>query len=279
MCIDAREALTWWTPDPLAFGLVTVSSAIYVRGLRVLGPNHGVRTWERACFFAGQLALLVALVSPVDRLSDVLFSAHMSQHEIIMLVAPPLIVLGRPWVALLFALSPVARARVTRRMKEPRLLAWFRVAAHPVTVVLLHALVIWVWHVPSLFEAALRSEPVHAVQHGMFFVTAALFWWSIVRGRHGRAGYGLAALLVFATAMHTSVLGALLTVTTKLWYPLYAERAAPWGEDAAGDQSLAGIVMWVPSGVLLTLLALGLFATWLGEAARRVALAERRRAS
>src|SRR4051812_26098825 len=100
MCIDAREAMTWWTADPVAFGVVVISSSVYVRGLRAVwaaaGSGRGIRKHEAALFFAGQLSLLIALVSPVDRLSDILFSAHMTQHEIIMLVAPPLIVLGRP---------------------------------------------------------------------------------------------------------------------------------------------------------------------------------------
>jgi putative membrane protein len=280
MCIDAKEAMTWWTADPLALGLVALSSSIYVRGLRALRRfGHGVRRWEVACFFAGQLSLLVALVSPIDRLSDLLFSAHMTQHEIIMLVAPPLIVLGRPWVALLWALPDRARARFATTLRRPRVLAAWRRATGPVLVVAIHAAVVWLWHVPELFEAAMRSEAVHSVQHASFFLTAALFWWAILRGRYGRLGYGLAVALVFATAMHTSVLGALITVATQLWYPIYAVRGAPLQLDAREDQALAGIIMWIPAGVLLTLVALALFAAWLGEAGRRVAAAERRRTS
>jgi putative membrane protein len=285
MCIDAAEAMTWWTADPLAIGAVTLSSAIYVRGLRGLwstsgaGFGHGIRRWEAASFLAGQLSLLIALVSPIDRLSDLLFSAHMTQHEIIMLVAPPLLVLGRPWVALMWALPPRARARVGSAMKSPRLLGAWRGATGPLVLVLLHAIVIWLWHVPDLFEAAMRSEAVHAVQHASFFATAALFWWAILRGRYGRIGYGLAVGFVFATAMHTSVLGALITVAGNLWYPIYAARGAPWQVDALDDQTLAGLVMWIPAGLLFTLVALALFAAWLGEAGRRVAAAERRRAT
>jgi putative membrane protein len=117
------------------------------------------------------------------------------------------------------------------------------------------------------------------VQHASFFVTAALFWWAILRGRYGRLGYGLAVGFVFATAMHTSILGALITVAGTLWYPIYAARGAPWQLDAMEDQTLAGLVMWIPAGLLLTFVALALFAAWLGEAGRRVRLAERRRAT
>jgi cytochrome c oxidase assembly factor CtaG len=147
----------------------------------------------------------------------------------------------------------------------------------PLVILLLHGLVLWLWHVPALFEAALRNEAVHALQHASFFATASIFWWGIARGRYGRGGYGLASAFVFATAMHTSVLGALLTVASRLWYPLYAARAQPWDIDVLQDQQLAGLIMWVPAGVLLGLLALALFAAWLGESGRRVAHLERRR--
>jgi putative membrane protein len=283
MCIDATQAMTWWTADPVAIGAILLPSAVYAGGLSRLwhsvGVGHGVRRGEAVCFALGQLALFIALVSPVDRLSDILFSAHMTQHEIIMLVAPPLIVLGRPWVALLWALPPASRTRLGSALRQPRVLRPWRVVSAPLTVVVLHAIVVWLWHVPEAFEAALRSEVVHSVQHASFFVTAALFWWAILRGRYGRVGYGLAVAFVFATAMHTSVLGALLTVAGSVWYPLYAARGAPFGVDAQEDQTLAGLVMWIPAGLVFTLVALALFAAWLGEAGRRVALAERRRST
>lgn len=281
MCIDAREALGWWTADPLAIGTITLSSAVYAGGTmrlwRRVGTGHGIARWEALAFALGQLSLVVALISPVDRLSDLLFSAHMTQHEVIMLVAPPLVVLGRPVVALMWALPARVRARAGEAAAHPSVRGAWRRVSSPLPVMLVHGLVVWLWHLPSLFEAALRSEAVHAVQHAMFFATASLFWWSIVRGRYGRAGYGLAVLFVFATAAHTSVLGALLTVAERIVYPLYAERGAPFEIDAAEDQQLAGLIMWIPAGMVFALAALALFAAWLGESGRRVAAAERRR--
>jgi putative membrane protein len=172
-----------------------------------------------------------------------------------------------------------ARARATHGMKRPRVVRAWRALTAPLLVVLVHGIVVWLWHIPALFDAAMRSEAVHSVQHASFFFTAALFWWAIVRGRYGRLGYGLAVGFVFATAMHTSILGALITVAGSLWYPVYAARGAPFGIDATEDQSLAGLVMWIPAGLVLTFAALALFAAWLGEAGRRVAVAERRRST
>jgi putative membrane protein len=272
MCIEAREAITWWTADPLAIGTCLSSSALYVLGVSRLwksgGIGHGIRRWEVLCFALGELTLLLALVSPIDRLSDLLFSAHMTQHEIIMVVSPPLFVLGRPGVAFAWAHGGLGRV-------SSRIVAW----TSPFVALLAHTVVVWLWHVPSLFEAALESEAVHAVQHFTFFATAMLFWWAVVRGRYGRLGYGLAAAFVFATAMHTSILGALLTIAGRVWYPLNAVRATSAGVDPLEDQQLAGLVMWVPAGVVLGLAALALFAAWLGEAGRRVAQAERRRSA
>ncbi len=282
MCIEAKEALGWWSFDPLALSVIGTSSIIYARGTSLLwrsaGVGAGIRVREAAAFAVGQLTLLVALVSPVDRLSDLLFSAHMTQHEILLIVAPPLIVLGRPIVALGWAFGARRRASVLRGLTAPLSRALWNRVSSPLVILLLHALVLWLWHIPALFEAALESEAVHALQHASFFATAFVFWWAIVRGRYGRGGYGLASAFVFATAMHTSVLGALLTVASRLWYPLYAARGEAWGVDVLQDQELAGLIMWVPAGVLLALLALALFAAWLGEAGRRVADAERRRA-
>jgi putative membrane protein len=166
-----------------------------------------------------------------------------------------------------------------RGLTSPALTRAWRWVSAPFSILLLHGLVIWLWHLPALFEAALRSEAVHAAQHASFFMTACVFWWGILRGRYGRGGYGVAAAFVFATAMHTSVLGALLTVAGRLWYPLYVARGQPYAVDALEDQELAGLIMWVPAGVLLGLLALALFAAWLGEAGRQVRHSERRRSA
>jgi putative membrane protein len=271
--LAAAEVLSSFTWDPLVLFGLALSSYGYARGLRRLwksaGAFHGVRPVEAGAYAAGIFGVAVALVSPLDPLSDKLFSAHMSQHEVLMLVAAPLIVLGRPLVPFLWALSPRLRERATAIARGERARGLWRALTGPLFVVLLHGVVVWVWHVPALFEAALLSEVVHAAQHAMFFVTAALFWWSLIHGRYGRAGYGMGVLYVFVTALHTSILGALMTVARRVWYPLYEGRAAAVGVEAIDDQALAGIIMWVPSGVLFAVLGLALFAAWIGEAERR----------
>jgi cytochrome c oxidase assembly factor CtaG len=266
----------WWTWSPLVLLLLVASGILYVRGVRQLwsrlGAGQGVRWWEVTAFALGWLSLWVALISPLDRLSDILFSAHMAQHEILMVVAAPLLVIGRPFLPVLWALPADMRERFGAWARRPMVRGAWAWATGPFVVLALHATAVWVWHAPALFEAALHSETVHAFQHLCFFWTAVLFWWSMVQGGYGRLGYGIAALFVFATAVQTSVLGALLTFASVLWYPTYGGRSAAWGVTALADQQLAGLYMWVPSGLTFLVLGIALVAAWIGEAERRVAL-------
>jgi putative membrane protein len=154
----------------------------------------------------------------------------------------------------------------------PTLERGWHVLTAPLVVFLLHAVALWIWHAPRLFEWALAHEGVHAVQHLMFFWTAALFWWAMVHGRFGRGGYGVAVLYVFLTCVHSSVLGALATLADKPWYPTYVLRGAEGRIDALADQQLAGLIMWIPSGVIFIVVGLALFAAWLGESDKRARL-------
>jgi putative membrane protein len=258
----------------IAVGLLGAASAYAlgtVRLWRRAGSGHGVRPFQAAAYAAGLLSLWIALLSPLDRLADVLFSAHMGQHEVLMLVAPPLIVLGRPLYALAWALPEAARRRATLVVQGPGFQHAWHGLTHPLVVLLLHGATLWLWHVPRFFEEALGHEGVHAVQHASFFVTAALFWWALVHGRYGRVGYGAAVFFVFATAMHSGLLGAMITFAQRQWYPTHALRTGAAGVDPLQDQQLAGLIMWIPAGVLLAVLGLALLSAWLGEAERRSA--------
>jgi putative membrane protein len=269
-------ALGHWAFEPVTILLLLVSAAWYARGVVALwaraGRGRGVRVWEVAAFGAGLLSLGLGLLSPLAWVSQILFSAHMTQHELLMLVSAPLLVFGRPLQACFWAFSPRRRewlAGLARSGMAPT--AWHALTGAAAACGL-HALALWAWHVPAFFEAALRSEAIHALQHASFVLTAALFWWGVVEGRYGRAGYGVGVLYVFLTAVHSSVLGALMTIAPSAWYPSYAVTSARWQIDALHDQQLAGLVMWVPSGVVWIVLGLALLAAWLGESERRARL-------
>jgi putative membrane protein len=274
---QAQQAARW-TWDPWGLAAVAPAAALYARGLSMLWGRGkkglGVRRWQAGCYAAGVVVLAVALLSPLDAWSDFRFWVHMSQHELIMTVAAPLMVLGRPLYVCFWALPLGARRRARGVLATPRFKIAWSFASAPLFVLTLHAVVRWIWHIPALFEAAMASDALHALQHFSFFATAALFWWAISNGRYGRAGYGLGLLFVFVTAFHTSLLAALLTVAPEGFYPIYALQGLESSPELLEDQELGGLIMWVPSAVLLLVSALALFVAWLGEGERRARRAD-----
>jgi putative membrane protein len=260
----------------LAISLAVFASVFAIGTARVwrsAGVGRGILPKEVLAFFCGWLALAGALLSPLDEWSETLFVAHMAQHELLMVVAAPLIALSSPLVALLWACPAPARRRLIDVVRRPAVVTGWAVLTAPPTVWILHAVALWIWHLPSLYDAALEHEEVHAIQHLCFFMTAALFWWSLVRGRYGRVGYGAAVLYLFATSLHSGVLGALIAFSPDVWYPLYASNSGAWGLTPLEDQQLAGLLMWVPAGLVFTIGGLAFFAAWLRESGRRARLA------
>jgi cytochrome c oxidase assembly factor CtaG len=216
--------------------------------------------------------LLVALMSPLHRLGGALFSAHMAQHELLMAVAAPLLVLGRPLVPFVWALSMSWRRTAGSWVAVAPVRGAWDLLTLPLVAWTLHAAAIWLWHAPPLFEATLRSELIHTLQHLSFLGSGLLFWWALLRGRQGRLGGPAAVLYLFTTSLHTTVLGALLTFSSRLWYPLYGSSTAPWGLTPLEDQQLAGLIMWVPANLAYLIAALVIVSTWLKEPSPRVAL-------
>jgi putative membrane protein len=264
----APGALSAW--DLAALAALTAVGALYLHGwerLRRRGVVLPVR--ERAAFATGWSVLAVAMLPPLDALAVESFSVHMVQHELMMLVGAPLVIAGRPLAACVWGLPDGWRVHAGALLSaRPARAAWRAVSA-PATAWALHGLAIWVWHVPELYTAAVRHEAAHAVQHASFVASAALFWFGLVYGRYGRAGYGAAVFYVFTTVVHTGLLGAILTLARVPLYRVYVEPAAARGVDVLADQQLAGLLMWIPAGTVLTLFGIALFAAWIGEAERR----------
>lgn len=267
------ELWRFWGKDPPVIIGLALSGWLYARGTRRLwsrsAPGRGLRKWEAAAFVAGWFSLFVALLSPLHPWSAVLFSVHMTQHEILLLVSAPLLVLGRPLIPTLWALPLEWRRSVGAMCKTN----WFqrcrRALTRPAAAWAIHAVAMWVWHLPVLFQAALRSDFIHLIQHLCFFGTALLFWWAMIHGPQGWRGYGTAVLYVFTTVLHSGLLGALITFAPGLWYPWYENSTASWGLTPLEDQQLAGLLMWIPAGVLYTFAGLLLLLGWLHEAERR----------
>jgi putative membrane protein len=141
---------------------------------------------------------------------------------------------------------------------------------NPLAAWAIHAAALWVWHAPQLFEATLRRDLVHTLQHVCFLGSALLFWWALIHGPQGLMGYGTAVLYVFTTSVHSGVLGALITFARTVWYPAYTQTTASWGLTALEDQQLGGLIMWVPAGLVYIVAGLALCAGWMRESERRV---------
>lgn len=251
-----------WTFDPWIVVPLLLTGLLYDLGsmrlsLRMRAGKH--RFSHALAFWSGWLALAGALVSPLHWLGEHLFTVHMIEHEIVMAVAAPLIVIARPIGAFFWALPRTGRHSVLRVFQALRDV-WRYITRGNVST-LLHGLVIWIWHVPLLFDAAVTNTTLHRLQHLSFFLAAVLFWWSVL----WVSDRGIAAWHLFVTMMHTSVLGALIALAPRVLYVAQTRMAADWGVTPLEDQQLAGIVMWVPAGTIYAGGALVLLALWISK--------------
>lgn len=215
-------------------------------------------------FWCGWISLLVALVSPLHPLGEVLFSAHMVQHEILMLVSAPLLVLSKPLVTFLWELPFEWRRNLGNWAKRDYIRKPWVFLTEPFSAWCIHAAAIWIWHAPFMFDLTLNSDLAHTAQHLSFFFSALLFWWALFYAR-GRKSYGAGVLYVFTTAIHTSILGALLTFAPHVWYAPYSMTTAAWGFTPLEDQQVGGLIMWVPASLVYLAASLWLFSGWLRE--------------
>lgn len=255
-----------WTFDPWIVVPLLAFGATYVAGVLVLrqrtSRTAAARISNHLACFAGWLTLAAALVSPLHWLGERLFTFHMIEHEIIMAVSAPLIVVARPVGTLLWSLPRRARLMTGRLMRHPASRAVWTLLSTGRNATLLHGIAIWIWHAPNLFDAAIVNIALHRLQHLSFFATAILFWWAVFR----RSDTGTAAWHVFITMLHTSILGALIALAPRVLYQQQTATAAAWGLSALEDQQLAGIVMWVPAGTIYAGAALALLAIWIRSA-------------
>jgi putative membrane protein len=253
-----------WNLDPVLLGGFLLAAWAYRRG-QTSGPRRPVDTRRAWCFAAALAALGVALVSPLDALSGALASAHMVQHLLLLLVAAPLLALSAPASAILRG-SPLAVRRASGRWRRRLGLTHGNLAVlhHPAAVWLLSVGVLWFWHAAAPYDAALDNEFLHVLEHASFLVTAVLFWHAVIGVRGAaRVSGGLDVLLVFAMAMQSVFLSALLTFARTPWYSGYATTTASWGLDPLADQQVAGVIMWIPAGGIYLAAALVLLVTWI----------------
>ena len=268
-----------WSFDP-ALALLIAAALLYSAGdARRPSPARlrAERRWQTACFYAGLAVLAVALNSPLDALSQSLFWAHMVQHVLLLLVAPPLIVLARPWIRLWRSLPLSWRRPIARALGTGESTAWLRgisrVLGRPLASFVLFSGVLLAWHVPVLFDATLRSEALHVLEHSLFFVTALLFWKQVIHSPPLRARLAAAQRIAYVVGAMVVSWG-LAVVLALAPHPLYAhyalEAARPGGLSALGDQQLAAGIMWVPGSITFVIVIFVYVHRWLAPAAAPV---------
>lgn len=247
--------------DLVVLVLLVATALAYGLGVRrawaAAGRGRLVTRGQVGCFAAALATLAVALLPPLAARADDSLVAHMVQHVLLLTVASPLLVLGAPVPALLWALPEKGRAAGTvpwRRLLRSHSRRWLPWVSGSLVVA---SVTMAAWHAPVLYEAALHHEPLHALEHATFLATATTFWWAL--GLGSRRPKGGAVPVVFVAALPGTALGAALTLASHPWYASYPSLA---------DQQLAGVVMWGFAGLAYVLIAAALFGVWLGGVER-----------
>jgi putative membrane protein len=249
-----QNAFDSWTPPVLTIATLLIIAAIYARGFRRLHRQMPDRfpTWRLAMFTAGIAALFIAIASPLEELDDLLLQIHMTQHLLLMIVAPPLLLAGAPAIALVRGLPPrVAKAIVGPILRSSIVRRLFTGLTEPLVCWIAFVAATWGWHLPATFQLALRSDGWHVVEHACFFTTALMFWYPVVQPWPSAARWPRWAMLPYLLLAdgQNTVLAALFMFSDRLIYPFYASAPHIAGFTPLGDQVVAGAIMWVPGSI------------------------------
>ncbi len=258
-----------WSPQPSVLAGVTALAVLYViawRRGRATGSPHRPGYGRLTLWFGGLLTILVALVSPVDGLGDQLLVMHMVQHVLLLDIAPILLILG---------CNKVLLRPVTRRLHAIERGAGY--LAHPAFAVLAYAGFMWAWHIPAMYDAALRSPAVHAFEHLCFSFAGGLYWWHLlspIRSRMRLGGLGPISYMV-TTKLLVGALGIVLAFAPASFYPFYEHHPHYWGLTPSEDQSLAGLLMALEQSIVMGIALVVLFVQMINESEREAQRAER----
>jgi cytochrome c oxidase assembly factor CtaG len=240
-------------------GAVLAAGAIYVCGWSALSRRNPERfgPGRLAAFLAGLGVIVLAVASPLDILASQRLWAHMTQHQLLMMGAPPLLWLGAPLAPILCGLPRGIRRAVAAGLAAPTVRLIARAIEHPATGWVSFAIAFWAWHTPWLYDLALRSHGWHHVEHACFFATAMLFWRPVILARPARSPWPRWTMIPYLLLadLQNTVLAAILTFTDRVIYPAYATIPRAGTISGLDDQSIAGVIMWV-SGSLIFLLAM-----------------------
>ena len=255
--ISAEFSWTAWHGHPSVIAGLLALTGLYLLGVGPLRRRYGwaetVETGQVTSFLLGVLILFLALLSPLHELGDnFLFSAHMVQHLAITLVVPPLLLLGTPgWL-----LRPLVR--------PPTVFRTVHFLTRPVAAFVVFNAIFVLWHVPGLYDAALRERGVHILEHLMFLGGGIVLWWPILSRlpEIPRPTFLIQMLYLFVQPTVPSILGAIITFSDRILYTWYADAPRLWGISAHSDQQIGGVIMWVPGGLAFLIALVIIFLIW-----------------
>lgn len=253
-----------WVLDPYVLVPLALAAFAYGRGIHALwrraGIGRGVGRWEAGAFAGGMAALFFSLVWPLDALGEVMFSAHMAQHLVLMNVAAPLLVLGSPMQAMFRALPRAGRRAIGALVQTRSWRTGWRWLTGAAVATVLQQITMWGWHTPRGVAVALESEPVHIAMHASLLVAALLFWTAVLRPTGGRYWAPLAALA--ATLKVSGAICIVLLVLPTVRFAAYGDSAAAWGLSPLEDEQIGWGIMMVFGSLTYLGAAIALFALW-----------------
>jgi cytochrome c oxidase assembly factor CtaG len=254
--------------EPLVLAPALIAGALYTRGFITLARRMPYRfgAWRMVAFMAGLAVVLLAVSPLLDEVSHALLQAHMTQHLMFMLVAPPLLWMGAPVAPMLLGLPRPLRRVAACGLGTPAVRRLTRVLAHPGFGWTAFVIAFWSWHVPALYDLALGSEAWHHVEHASFFATALLFWRPVIQPWPSRVSWPRWAMIPYLllAEFHNTTLAAIFSFSDRVIYPAYEAVPRPWGLSALEDQSIAGAIMWLPGSIAFLLPLLWLVLTQVG---------------
>mgnify|MGYP001113214468 CR=1 FL=1 len=256
---------------------VLLLGVLYTAGWRRLRfrrrrrPAQMANGWRLVAYWAGLILIALALLSPIETLSGQLFLMHMIQHLLLVMFAPPLLLLANPLPFILWGLPAPARVQTGKALshllhRKSSFRRYLRLATSPGVVWFLFVFFLIGWHDPGLYNAALRSDLVHDIEHLTFFLSAMLYWWHVVGAGpriHKRFSRPAQVMYVIAAIPPNMFTGVAITFANQPIYTYYLSVPRLWGLDALSDQQLGGLIMWVPGSMMYIIAVLIITARWL----------------
>ncbi len=274
--------LSWdWRIDIIS--VVLFFGALYTMGwLRLRSKQAKLANgWRLASYYGGLLTLAIALMSGIDTFQTQLFFIHMIQHFLLVMIAPILLFLANPMPFILWAIPSPERRQIGRLLTQnSRFRRWLVAVTASGLVWLVYSINLILWHDPSPYNSAITNEFLHDMEHLSFFLTGMALWWHIIDAApkfHKRRTYAMRLGLIVATYFGNLVLGVAITMSPDLIYTHYKTVPRIWVESAHRDQTIGGLVMWLPGGMMYLLVFLLLIARMMINAEQKQRLSDQQR--